>query len=114
MQAETGCDVLNFAVTVGEIMTLTLEIAPEIEHALEAKAQRAGVPVTDYALRVLHDVAHAPDETDAIPARLAAWNSFVANAPHTRAEAGLGPLGDLSRTAEPDAYGYAEREAEQL
>ncbi len=37
----------------GEIMTLTLEIAPEIEHALEDGARRAGVPVTDYAVRVL-------------------------------------------------------------
>ena len=39
-------------------MTLILEIAPEIERALETKAQRAGVPVADYALRVLvEDVA---------------------------------------------------------
>ena len=95
-------------------MTLTLEITPEIERALAAKAQRAGVPVTDFAVRVLRDVAQAPDETHAVNARLAAWNAFVANAPRTRAEAGLGPLGDLSRTAEPDVYGYAEREAEQL
>jgi hypothetical protein len=36
-------------------MTLTLEIAPEIERALEAKARHAGVPVADYAARVLAD-----------------------------------------------------------
>jgi len=93
---------------------LTLEIAPEIERGLVVKAQRAGLPVTDYAMRVLRDVAQAPDETDAIDARLSAWNAFVANAPHTRVAAGSGPLGDLSRTAEPDVYGYGEREAEQL
>ena len=33
-------------------MTLTLELAPEIEQALEDKARRAGVPLADYALRV--------------------------------------------------------------
>lgn len=98
-------------------MTLTLEIAPEIERALEAKARRAGVPVTDYAVRVLaENVAGngTASGANAAQARLAAWNAFVANAPNTRAAAGLGPLGDLSRTAEPDVYGYSEREAEQL
>ncbi|MDQ3814780.1 MAG: hypothetical protein M3347_12625 [Armatimonadota bacterium] len=91
-------------------MTLTLEIAPEIARALEAKAQRAGVPVTDYALRVLHDVAQAPDETDAINARLAAWNAI----PSYNTRAGLPEIEDTSRTAEPDIYGYSEREMEQL
>ena len=54
LQVEAGRCVLYFdSVDKGEIMTLTLEIAPEIERALEAKAQRAGVPVADYAVRVL-------------------------------------------------------------
>ena len=38
-------------------MTLTLELAPEIERALEEKAERAGVPLTDYAARLLTEDA---------------------------------------------------------
>lgn len=34
-------------------MTLTLEITPEIEHALADKARRAGVALPDYVARVL-------------------------------------------------------------
>jgi hypothetical protein len=34
-------------------MTLQLEIAPDVKAALEAKAQRAGVPLKAYAARVL-------------------------------------------------------------
>jgi hypothetical protein len=44
-------------------MTLTLELAPEIERALEAKAERAGVPVTAYALSVLAENVTKAEET---------------------------------------------------
>ena len=38
-------------------MTLTLEIAPEVEAALEKQAAQAGEPLPIYAARVLRDVA---------------------------------------------------------
>ena len=44
-------------------MTLTLELAPEIERVLEEKAQRAGLPVAAYALRVLARDAATPRHT---------------------------------------------------
>ena len=91
-------------------MTLTLEIAPEIERGLTVKAQRAGLPVTDYAMRVLRDVAQAPDETNAVNARLTALDAI----PSYNTRAGLPEIEDTSRTAEPDIYGYSEREMEQL
>jgi hypothetical protein len=38
---------------IGEAMTLTLEITPEVKKACEGKAQRAGVPPAAYAAHVL-------------------------------------------------------------
>ena len=69
-------------------MTLTLEIAPETLRALEEKAQRAGVPLTAYAVGVLeHDAIDAngtsygadatTDTTDAEAARLAAIDAVA-------------------------------------
>ena len=38
-------------------MTLTLEIAPEVEAALQVEAQRRGQSVTDYAAARLSEIA---------------------------------------------------------
>jgi hypothetical protein len=94
-------------------MTLTLEIAPEIERALEAKARRAGVPVADYAMRVLADDATSGDASgvngQAAKARLAALDAI----PSFNTRVGLPEIADTSRSAEPDIYGYSEQAVER-
>ena len=96
-------------------MTLTLEIAPDDQRELEEAARREGQSIADYAARLLHDAAAA--RRAEIAAKLAALDeldALIQSLPDNRAAAGLPPLGDTSRSAEPDIYGYSEREAAQL
>ena len=96
-------------------MTLTLEIAPADERELAAAAKRAGQSIADYAARLLHEAAQA--RRTAIAKKLALldeWDALIKSLPDNRAAAGLPPLGDTSRSAEPDIYGYSEREDAQL
>ncbi|HEY0073735.1 MAG TPA: hypothetical protein VGB77_06500 [Abditibacteriaceae bacterium] len=95
-------------------MTLVLELAPEEERELEAAARIAGQSVSDYALHLLREANLA--RRAEISRRLAAldeWDKAVAARPDYRAQAGLPPLGDTSRSAEPDIYGYSEHEDAQ-
>ena len=96
-------------------MTLTLEIAPDDQRELEEAARREGRSVADYAAQLLHEAALA--RRSAIAAKLAAldeWDKLIQSLPDNRAAAGLPPLGDTSRSAEPDIYGFSEREDAQL
>ncbi len=98
-----------------KIMTLTLELSPDAQRELEEAARIEGRTVADYAARLLHEAALA--RRHEITARLAAleeWDKEIAARPDYRAQAGLPPLGDTSRSAEPDIYGYSEREDAQL
>lgn len=82
-------------------MTLTLELAPEIEQALEETARANGKSAADYATTLLDYAVRVakPDTTNTmqraeIAVRLAAWGSFGTAGPDERAAAGLGPLPD--------------------
>ena len=91
-------------------MTLTLEIAPKLQHDLEVAARHEGRSIAEYAAQLLRD-AHAARQS-AIAAKLAMldeWEKAVAARPDYRAQAGLGPLPD---DAIEDAY--REREDAQL
>lgn len=92
-------------------MTLTLEMAPEIERALEEKARLSGVPVTDYAVRVLAENVAGNKATSG--AGVARRQSALDSIPAYDTRVGLPEIEDTSRTAEPDIYGYSEREMEQ-
>ena len=90
---------------MGEAMTLTLEIAPETLRALEEKAQRAGVPLTAYAVGVLeHDVT-GNGATGNGTAKASATNGARSGAGHLSAF--LSQADDLSRRleGEPDFEG---------
>ncbi len=112
-------------------MTLTIELAPEVERVLERKAQERGVNVEQYLLELAqrdaqqqnakqdaqHETAptnsattngHAPEVTAEIAARLRALDAL----PTTNNRAGLPEL-DLSGSRS-DVYGYTEREDAQL
>jgi hypothetical protein len=96
-------------------MALTLELAPEVQRELEDAARLAGRSVTDYAALLLQEATQTRQAE--IVTKLAAledWDKEIAARPDYRAEAGLPPLGDTSRSAEPDIYGYSEREDAQL
>lgn len=88
-------------------MTHTLELSPDVERALEAKARRRGVPLDALLLDAVAEYA-ARDEDATIAARLAALDAL----PRTNNRAGLPQL-DLSG-ARADVYGYTEREDAQL
>lgn len=87
-------------------MTLTIEIEPETQRAIEGKAARLGVPVERYAAGVLRrdvesDVENdeARQNADAVTnARRAARRALEALAVGTRA--GLPPIPDEALTSE--------------
>ena len=87
-------------------MTLTIELAPEVERVLERKAQERGVKVEQYLVEFAQRDAQQQDETIAV--RLRALKAL----PTTNNRAGLPEL-DLSG-ARSDVYGYTEREDAQL
>lgn len=74
-------------------MSLTLDVTPEIERALEMKARRRGVNVTAYAAAVLEREAVAEEAPD-IAARLAALDEFEARA--REYSGGAPPLSDYA------------------
>jgi hypothetical protein len=95
-------------------MTLTIEVAPEEERALEAEAQRNGQTLDEFLRDLVKQKAAAARQTT-IAARLAALEELAAlvrSLPNHRAQAGLPPL-DLSGPR-GDVYGYTEREDAQL
>ncbi len=61
-------------------MTLTLEIAPDVERALEAQAAQLGVPLDRYAVGVLQRQAENNGDTreysQEVAQRLSAWHSL--------------------------------------
>ncbi len=103
-------------------MTVTIEVAADVESVLTAKARRRGVSLSAYLRDVAQreaatpDVSNAADETQSTPeiaARLAALHEMFAvidAQPNHRA--GLPEL-DLSGER-ADVYGYTEREDAQL
>ena len=59
-------------------MTLTLEIAPEVEAALKAQARRVGASLPDYAAARLAEVRHTSGTTsNATRPQLRALCSFA-------------------------------------
>ncbi len=71
-------------------MTLTLEIAPEIEAALETAAARQGQNVTDYALALLLEAAEdASDATEVARARAEIRPEDLVSWEQLKAESGL-------------------------
>ena len=102
-------------------MTLTIELAPEVERVLERKAQERGVNVEQYLLELAQRDAqpespingattngHTPEVATEIAARLNALQKIGSY--NTRR--GLPEL-DLSGSRS-DVYGYTEREDAQL
>ncbi len=82
-------------------MTLQIEVAPEVEQALEAKAARLGVPVERYAAGVLRaDVESNGDarQSSTIAARLDALGRLQSLAAGTRA--GWPPIPDEALSSE--------------
>lgn len=53
-------------------MTLTLDLPRDLEHRLTAEAMRLGVPIEQYALRLLGDI-QKPDRQTANGAELVAF-----------------------------------------
>lgn len=96
-------------------MTLTIELPPQEELVLRAKAARLGMPVERYAREMLLRVAEEGDaQQEVTDARRAAFNRLVDrihSQADQRAEAELPPL-DLSGSR-GDVYGYTEREDAQ-
>jgi hypothetical protein len=95
-------------------MTLTIEVAPEEEMALETEAKRHGQTLGELLRDLVKQKAASARQAD-IKTRLAALeelDALVHSLPNHRAEAGLPPL-DLSGPR-GDVYGYTEREDEQL
>ena len=89
-------------------MKLELKIAPDVEQALEAKAQRLGVPVERYAAGVLRrDVeSNGGPYESAQSARLAARRALEALAAGTRT--GLPPIPDAALSSESLYTGRGE------
>jgi hypothetical protein len=60
-------------------MTVTIELPPEIEASLMAKAEAQGLPLPEYVKNLLrkHSVVLSPEE------RAAAWVESVKGLPHT-------------------------------
>jgi hypothetical protein len=85
-------------------MTLTIDISPAVEQALEKRAQESGQTVTDFAASILSQVARlspaiaAPEKQAEIAARLAALERFGSY--DTRIKAGLPPLSDADVSRE--------------
>jgi len=82
-------------------MTLTINVPPEVEQALEEGAQRAGQSVAEFAAAFLAQVARLNPENGSIEkqaqiaARLAALERIGCY--DTRARAGLPPLSDEAK-----------------
>jgi predicted transcriptional regulator len=57
-------------------MTLTIELAPEVEERLQQEATRHGVPATDYARRLIEEGLQTP-LTEKQKATLALLQSWV-------------------------------------
>jgi ubiquinone biosynthesis protein UbiJ len=103
------------------VMTLTIEVAPEVERALEETAQANGQNVGEYVAELLVHWAKVPPDSEAarraeIARRLAALDALdahLATLPDKRKEAGLPPLDDTG-ISRADFYGYTEREDAQL
>lgn len=91
-------------------MTLTIELAPEVERVLVRKAQQRGVKVEQYVSELAERDAHenAQEQDEIIAARLRALDKIGSY--NTRK--GLPEL-DLSGSRS-DVYGYTEREDAQL
>ena len=87
-------------------MTLTIELAPEVERTLVRKAQERGVKVEQYLVELAQRDAQQQDET--VAARLRALENLGSY--NTRA--GLPEL-DLSGSRS-DVYDYTEREDARL
>ena len=106
-------------------MTLTIDLPPELEAQLQAKAQESGQDLQSYALAVLSQIAHINGnqgdklnlrQQPLVAAQLAALDSlvnFARSLPDHRAATGLSPVDDTRRSADPDIYGYSEREEAQ-
>lgn len=78
-------------------MTLTLEIAPEIEAALTEKARRAGEALPAYAVRVLARDAEAPEARDGLEEIAALYEeSLVSSGELTAATTAPGDLHEYS------------------
>jgi len=58
-------------------MTVTIELPPEIEASLAAKAQAEGVPLPQYVTNFLRKHILSPEE------RAAAWIESAKDLPHT-------------------------------
>lgn len=98
-------------------MTITIEIAPDVQRRLESKAQRDGRTLAEYLSRLAEREAQQTEESaapladgqsDDIARKLAALDSI----PTYRTREGLPEL-DLSGSR-ADLYGYTEREDAQL
>ncbi len=89
-----------------KVMTLTIEVAPEKEAILRAKAARRGLPLNDYVREVVeHDAdQEAPDEAEV--ARLATIDSLKGKYAHlgiTSADIRAERQRDLEREARREA-----------
>jgi hypothetical protein len=89
-------------------MTLTIEVAPEVESRLQEKAARLGVPVERYAAGVLRRDVESNDDPRApvIASRLAALGKLRELAAGTRA--GWPPLSDSAISRENIYAGRGE------
>jgi hypothetical protein len=58
-------------------MTVTIELPPEIEASLAAKAQAQGLPLPTYVTNLLRKVVLSPEE------RAAGWRESAKNLPPT-------------------------------
>ena len=93
-------------------MTLTLEIAPEIERALEVKARRRGLEVTAWLVELARREASAPDsELNSTADAGATFLALTAELMPVIEAGTLVPLGSVGATELLDAV-RAEREAE--
>jgi len=80
-------------------MTLTLDISPEAEAALNRSASLAGKPVSDYAAELLEDAALKAAEHDGQPADMIE---------HLRR---IGVIGAVRSTPRADGQPWSEIEA---
>jgi len=95
-------------------MTLTLELDPAIEQALEEKAQSAGVALPEYVMSLLESTATSRATGNGASHFGTSRRSALDAIPSYNTRAGLPEIEDTSRSGEPDIYGYSEREMESL
>ncbi len=93
-------------------MTLTIELAPEVERVLELKAQQRGVKVEQYVSELAERDAQTSNESDEVAPEIAARLAALDKIGSYNTRKGLPEL-DLSGSRS-DVYSYTEREDAQL